>query len=282
MTISQLAFSQIKAVVVDKENQKKLEYVNIWVEDKNIGTSSDNNGVFELENVTKDDFIVFSAVGYQNHRIKSVFIENKVELNQIVDSLPEVFIDNLKKERKIEFGEYKKSKINSYFACGTSPWIVAKKLDFKDEFKQTPFINNITLLTKSDIDESKFKLIIYSQNKNGLPGKPLVNENIIGKADKGKKLTKFNLSDYKIRFPKDGLFLAVEWLIIPENKFEYSFKMQDSKRKQTGISYEPAIGSIKNKKNDTWIFAKGKWRQMQNVSNKTEFQSLAIKLELTN
>jgi len=137
-------------------------------------------------------------------------------------------------------------------------------------------------LTNSDIKDSKFKINVYSKSQDGSPGMPLLNKNIIVEADKGKELTKIDLSDYHLLFPKDGLFIAIEWLIVPENKFEYSFKIQDSKRKQTGISYEPAIGSIKNKVNDTWIYTKGKWREMQGPPNKNEFQSLAIKVELTN
>jgi len=121
LTISQLAFSQIKAVVVDKENQKKLEYVNIWVEDKNIGTSSDNNGVFELPGVNiflkdtkiavqtdfdgkfsitipsnklnEENYLVFSFIGFEtqeyrfykkNRYINIKMVEDNVLLGEVV------------------------------------------------------------------------------------------------------------------------------------------------------------------------------------------------------
>jgi len=282
LTFTQIVSSQTKSIVIHQETKEIIPYVNIWVENKNIGTSSDSNGKFELDNMSPDDFIIFSAIGFQKRKIKSDSIVEKIELKPTINSLPEVHIANLEVERKIEFGEFKKSRINSYFACSTFPWIVAKKIDFKNEFEKTPFLKEITLLTNSDIKDSKFKINVYSKSQDGSPGMPLLNKNIIVEADKGKELTKIDLSDYHLLFPKDGLFIAIEWLIVPENKFEYSFKIQDSKRKQTGISYEPAIGSIKNKVNDTWIYTKGKWREMQGPPNKNEFQSLAIKVELTN
>ena len=39
LLISNLCFSQLKAVIIDNETKEKLPYVNIWVENENIGTT---------------------------------------------------------------------------------------------------------------------------------------------------------------------------------------------------------------------------------------------------
>ena len=58
-----LSFSaQVKGVVVD-ENNKPISYVNIWAENENIGTTSEENGTFSI-NVMESKILIFSALGF--------------------------------------------------------------------------------------------------------------------------------------------------------------------------------------------------------------------------
>ena len=41
--------AQIKGVVKDSISGKPIAYVNIWVENENIGTTSEENGSFSLD-----------------------------------------------------------------------------------------------------------------------------------------------------------------------------------------------------------------------------------------
>lgn len=98
-----------------------------------------------------------------------------------------------------------------------------------------------------------------------------------------------NISNLNIEFPKEGFFIAIEWLIIESNKHEYSYKMQGSEKKITGISYEPAIGIIPAETDEnSWILKKGKWRKMHKNNSafskryKDKYNLLAIELTLTN
>ena len=64
LLISQFTFSQIKGVVVD-ENDKPIPYVNIWVENENIGTTSQEDGTFVLNDSEVNKNLIFSAIGYK-------------------------------------------------------------------------------------------------------------------------------------------------------------------------------------------------------------------------
>jgi hypothetical protein len=54
--------SQISGTVVDEKNQA-IAYVNIWVENENIGTTSNQKGEFFI-NSTIEKVLTFSAVGF--------------------------------------------------------------------------------------------------------------------------------------------------------------------------------------------------------------------------
>lgn len=288
LLISNLCFSQLKSVIIDSETKEKIPYVNIWVENENIGTTSNEKGEFKLE-IDGTKVILFSAIGFETKKISSDSIKNILELKPLITQLNEVVIKSKKKSQKLIIGKFKKSKINHYFACGTKPWITARYFKFKEEYNNTSFLNKIRLLTNSDVENSKFNIRLYGVSENGEPKDYIYDENIIGIAKKGKKITEIDMSDLNIEFPKDGFFIAIEWLIIESNKHEYNYTMKDSNKKLTGISYEPSIGTVPAETDEnSWIFNQGKWRKIfKNNSGtlkryKDKYNLLAIELTLTN
>ena len=56
--------AQIKGVVKDSLTGNPIPYVNIWVENENIGASSEENGTFEIYTSEKSKNLIFSAIGF--------------------------------------------------------------------------------------------------------------------------------------------------------------------------------------------------------------------------
>ena len=284
---SNLAFCQIKAVVVNSETKEKIPFVNIWVENENIGTTTNEKGEFYLK-IDTTKTIVFSAIGFENLKINSSLITNLIELKPTITELSEIIIKAKKQTKKLTIGEFRKSKINYYFGCGTKPWIIARYFKYKVNYHKTTFINKFRILTKSDVKNAKFNIRLYGVNENGKPEGYIYDENIIGIAKKGKKITEVNVSDLNIEFPKKGFFIAIEWLIIETNKHEYNYTMEGSKKKLKGISYEPSIGTLPTETGEnTWVFNKGKWQKIwKNKSSfkryKGKYNLIAVELTLTN
>ncbi|WP_407557856.1 carboxypeptidase-like regulatory domain-containing protein [Winogradskyella sp. 4-2091] len=288
LIISNFCFGQLKSVIIDSETKRKIPYVNIWVENENIGTTSNENGEFELE-IAETKIILFSAIGFETRKISSDSIKNIVELKPLITELNEVVLKPKKQNKKLVVGKFKKSKISHYFACGTTPWISARYFKFQEDYNKTSFLNKIRVSTNSDVANSKFNIRFYSVNENGEPDDYIFDENIIGTAKKGNKITEVDISDLNIEFPEEGFFIAIEWLIIESNKHEYSYTMSDTGKKLTGISYEPAIGTVPaDTDENSWIFTQGKWRKMHKNSSgtlkryKDKYNLLAIELTLTN
>ncbi|MCV6629997.1 MAG: carboxypeptidase-like regulatory domain-containing protein [Flavobacteriaceae bacterium] len=288
LLVSNLCYSQLKSVIIDSETKEKIPYVNIWVENENIGTTSNKKGEFELQ-IDSPKTILFSAIGFQTKKVSSDSINFFLELHPLIIELDEIIISSKKISQELTIGEFKKSKINSYFACKTQPWISAKFFNYKEEYEKTPYLKKLRILTKSDVKNSKFNIRLYGVDEKGEPENYIYNENIIGIAKKGKKTTEIELSKLNIEFPKKGFFVAIEWLIIEENKYEYNYTQQGLRKKLVETFYEPAIGTVPAETNEnSWRLIQGKWRKVWKNNNKSfkkdrnKYNQLAIELTLTN
>jgi uncharacterized protein YbaA (DUF1428 family) len=289
MLISISTFCQVNGIVIDKVTNEKIPYVNIWVENENIGTTSNENGEFNLQKVNDNETIIFSAIGYEIKRVNLDALSAKIELTPKTIKLQEVVVYAKRENIETTIGHINKAKINYYFACGTKPWIVARFFPFKETYRQSPFLKEIRLLTNSDTKDSKFNVRFYSINENGEPGNYIYDQNVYGSTRKGKKITQIDIENAIIQFPESGMFIAIEWLIIDQNKYEYVYTTADSRKKLKGIRYEPMIGMIPSESNESsWIFHRGKWIKAwkNEISESKRYENkyslLAIELTLTN
>ena len=123
-------FSQTKGIVVD-ENKKPIPYVNIWVENENIGTTSEENGTFEINTTDKNKILVFSAVGFETKKI-NMDLSQKVEMKRLIYELNEVVIENPKFNNEIEIGDSKNQ--NFHHWSGKTPSVLVKFFRFKNEY----------------------------------------------------------------------------------------------------------------------------------------------------
>ncbi len=81
--------------------------------------------------------------------------------------------------------------------------------------------------TDSRIDNATIKLHFYSVDENGAPGPELLAKDLIVNLKKGVIKHRFSVADYDLIFPKNGLFVAYEKLLIDNNK--------------TGTKYQPYV-----------------------------------------
>ena len=66
--VSICIYLQIKGIVLDKSN-KPIPYVNIWVENENIGTTSEENGSFSIHVEDQNKVLIFSALGFETKKV---------------------------------------------------------------------------------------------------------------------------------------------------------------------------------------------------------------------
>ncbi|UUC46288.1 carboxypeptidase-like regulatory domain-containing protein [Flavobacterium cerinum] len=290
--ISANVVAQVKGKVAD-EAKNPVAYVNIWVEDENNGTTSDANGDFTILEKNKEKILVFSALGFETKKVRISEAE-QVILKSAPIHLQEIVIAGKKQSKTITIGDYKKGGISHFFSSGKNPWIVARYFPFDVKMEQTPYIKELTIMTDSEVDQAKFLLHFYEVTANGNPGKDLTPENNLITVEKGQHNTTVKLEHQNLKIPGNGVFVAVEWLIIAENKYDFSPSLKDTASGSytvsnfSGIRYEPRIGTVPSEESTSWRFTMGRWTKFDkpNVSNigkyNNKFNELAIKLTLTN
>jgi hypothetical protein len=270
--------AQIKGVVVD-ENNNPIPYVNIWMENENIGTTSEENGSFQL-NVSKDKNLIFSAIGYKK---STTFFKEKIVLEKEFYKLDEVIIVNLKLTKELEIGDSKK--INHSYLSGELPWIYAKYFPYKEEYSETPFLKKIIVFTKSKINKAKFKIHLYTMGEDGNPNSDILSEDILVSVKSGLKENQIDLSKHKIKIPKEGICIGYEWMIIEDNKYEFEYKDED-KSKHTYKTYSPNVICNDVEVENTYHYSGGKWKKRSFYFNdklqKKVVIEPAINLILTN
>ena len=278
LLVSQITFSQIQGKVVDASGIP-VPYVNIWVENENIGTTSELDGTFKIQ-AALDKTLVFSAVGFET--LKSKIKENaNVVLKTVTYQLDEVVINKPKKSIEIEIGEAKKKLFLPEFMH--NPYVYAKFFPYEPEYENSRYIKEASFFTNSQIDGASFKVRVYSVTENGRPKDDLIQESIIVKVKKGKRKITVDLSSYNLTFPKEGVFIGFEQLIVEENKYEYVYKSPKTNKKINTYYYEPTIGNNYFTNELGYTFGMNIWiKQLKTHQDGIHAICPAINLTLTN
>jgi CarboxypepD_reg-like domain len=269
--------AQIKGIVVD-QNNNPIAYANIWVENENIGASTEENGSFVINIIDKNKNLIISALGFEKKTIKASEAE-KIKLNATIYQLNEVVILNKKETKTIEIG---KTDNIIYQAFENGPRIDAKYFPHNISYKKTKFIKQVSIYTDSKIDNASIKIHFYDVDTNGLPGQELLVKNLIVEVKKGQRRTFFDVSEYNLLIPQKGIFVAVERLIIEKNKLEKTIKDVITNTSKTQKTYYPLLlyGYVENPFLCT--FYGGKWNKSINENKSLKMFEPSINLILSN
>ena len=277
------AFGQIKGVVKDSVSGKPVSFVAISVENENIGTTSEENGEFEITVSPKSKNLVFNALGFEK---KTVRISNasEVRLKPIAFPIDEIVISKRLETRQKEIGR-PENQISEAFDNG--PKIDTKFFPYSTSYKKTKFIKQVVMATDSKIDDATFKIHFYSVDANGEPGNELIEKDFMVSVGKGVKETRFNVTKFNLKMPQQGLFVGYEKLMLARNKVEKTAIDPNTKTTQTQTSYAPLMLYNSVKSDFQITFSGGKWirKEAKNPDGSAEKMTIyepAINLILTN
>ena len=275
------ANAQIKGVVRDSITKEPIAYVSILVENKEIGTTSALDGSFEINSkLETNDNLLFSIIGYEIKKVK-VSVCSDVELVSKSIVIKEVFIKS-KPIKKIEqlVGNAKKSDI--YFSFPSFPIMLSKKFEFKSDYEKTPFLKKIKVITASDIEDVTFKLRLFKiDSLTQLPNESLLNEEIIVTVKRrGKQINEIDLSNYNLEFPKEGLVVGIENVLIIDNLNTFKYKNSENEVIYKEY-YEPTI--LLNYTNEnSYMYDNFRWKKMVDKFKFQKNVEPAINITLSN
>jgi hypothetical protein len=280
--ISNSISAQIKGVVKDSLTGKAISYVNIWVQNENIGASTEENGEFSI-NTTKTKNLIFSALGYEKKTIKAADAAI-INLKPTSYQLDEVVISKRFETKIIEIG---KTKTAIYQAFDNGPRIDVKYFPYYPKYKSTRYLKQVAIETDSKIDNATIKIHFYSVDTNGYPGEELLTKDIITTVKKGVNKNLFTISEFNLRMPKTGLFVGFEKLIIEKNKTEETRTNFNNNTISVKKTYHPLMLYNFVERDVVFTFSGGKWNKeiqlgKDNLPIKKMVNEPAINLILTN
>ncbi len=267
-----------KGVVKDSLTGQPIPYANIWVENENVATTSEEDGTFSIA-VNKDKNLIFSALGYETRTLKATQV-TLVFLNPKAFDLDEVVISNSIGTKQNVIGLTENTVAQAF---DNGPRIDVKFFPYSSEYKKTPYLKRVTVYTDSRIEDATVKLHFYKVDTNGYPGDELLQKELIVKVKNGTKINKIDMSDFGLVMPKNGLFVGFEKLMIEKNKKEKTVINPVTKEAQIQKTYYPLMLYNYVERDFLFTFSGGKWsKQTDDVSGKVKVYEPAIHLTLTN
>ena len=274
-------FAQTKGVVVD-ESGKPIPYVNIWVENENIGTTSEENGEFSIAaSVNKN--LIFSILGFEKKILKASEVSNVI-MKAVSFQLDEVVIARHLETKKIEIGQINNSVLEAF---DNGPRIDVKFFPYEAAYKKTKFIKKVSILTDSRIDNATVKIHFYKADANGFPGEELLTKDYIVTIQKGVVRNGFDLTELNLKMPKTGLFIGFEKLLISKNKLEKTIVNSNTQKTSIQVIFYPLVLYNYVERDYLFTFSGGKWSRQTSEKNQSESGKIkvyepAINLVLTN
>ncbi len=260
-----LLAAQIQGVVRDSLTGLPVAYVNVRAVNSGAVTSADTDGKFEI-NIGSDSTLNFSAVGYKPTTIVASQAQNVI-LSPMVYQLRTVTIAKPKRSREQSLGGYDRKNIGVYYGVGSQSYLYGRFFPANDSLGKTPYLKTLVLMTDSKIRNAKFNVHFLEANPDGTPGAEMSQTNILGVALKGKRDTYIDLTPYQMQLPEAGFFVAIEILMIPENKYVESVYFDKNKGRHEIEGYAPSFATYYTETNSSWgQRANQQWGPFQKVS----------------
>lgn len=245
--------AQVSGKVFNSKHQP-IAYTNIWVKDGSDGATTDSLGMFTISTALKTDTLIFNAPGYHTFyeevsNADSVYLEAYDIPKPALLVLPEKSFHHTIGNAHFE---------NLYFQPGNLPYMYGRYFENTNEIKTVQYIDKVIVYTKSAVAAATMKLRFLRMNEYGCPTDDLLTEPILFEVKRGTKKNLINVLKHNIKLPKNGVFVAVEWLITENNQFRPLNFLKGENMIQD-FRYMPDVMNNKVEKVASFRYMYGEW-----------------------
>ncbi len=279
LLLSISGFSQIQIKVLDAENKNPVQYAKLILKDKDYYKNTEENGEATLEK--NEEISGIESFGYENLVVTKQ--ENMYFLPPKFKQIESIEITKPKFSENFKVGSAKQD--NFGFMANNNSWNIVElfKKNFTDE---KIFIKKIRIPTevKKTKSDAVFNLVMY-ENINGKPS-PQKLKNILVTCKKGKNITEIDFSKNPITFPKEGLFIGVEWIINVQNHYldKITIIHQDGSKEKNKVvdRTNPFFFGYDSQNSNTLGKSQNGWYKIFNEKIIPNQYNLSLEVELTN
>lgn len=278
------AHCQVSGTVVDGSTGEPVQFASIWLKNKALGATTDDNGNFLMEKANAGDTLVVSFLGFERREVLASQGMNII-LTEKIDELSEVFIIPMKSDLEMVIENYKRTgQIKESLASGENlQYSAARFFQYQPAYKKTPFIETISFVTINALnDRVPVMVSIIMADSNGYPTDQYLLKNQMVYVDEGKEENTLELSAEKLQIPDNGFFVVLERIYIDDNRL---YNKNYIEGKTIKYSYQPSFGMVKDgEAADLWWSYGGSWKSPSEIDRRFPFskKDLAINIELTN
>ena len=275
--------------VYDYRTKEVIPYVNLSFLNTLKGTSTDEEGHFfmDLPEPFLEKQVHISSLGYNDTIVKArqIYDAKRFDLVEQSFELDEVVVTE-------NFGNIDVlNPISSYsltsgFSSSSTPWIVA--LYFPNLGANKKYIDKLTVFLKKNEnfnrESAKFRIRIYDVDGNTKkPGKDLLLKSIVLEHQVEKEFVSLNLTDFNIEMPRNGIYIGLEWLFVPNNWYKETIQNPLTNELMVEDRFAPTIRGVytKNQNYKVMIYGMGQWTDfnVRSRNNKENFiPAVSLKL----
>lgn len=270
------AYPQVGGGIVDKCTKQPVPYANIYVLGKKTGTTANELGYFSIGNSEENDTLVVSAIGYETSKVRLLGVDNMIYLNAIEYHIKEVEVRPKKGSKTITMNSLKGRKTNNTLLSNAFPWIVARYFQKRPDYNHYHFVKSAGVIVRNRAWSAKFKLRLLEVGEDGKPAADLIENGVLVKVRRGKRIVKVDLEEYGVVFPDNGIFVAIETLMIDDNRNNFTYTEPGRRKKIVRSYFEPNFGIFYDDSCNTHMFFSDGW-----VEQNSKIFDLAVELVLT-
>jgi hypothetical protein len=204
---------QFKGLLIDSISRQAIEFANVGIEGKGIGTVSNEKGEFSflIPDSLKNSVVKISLIGYRSKKVRAAekFSDQRILLSPEAIALREVPVAAKKSVTKILGNETTSKSVSAGFKKNSLGCEFAIKLHVKH--KQTHLKKLLFHINNNDMDSLLFRFNVYSVSKKGYPEENILKQNIIISTKVKTGLVSIDLLPYSI-FTDEEVFIAIEWI----------------------------------------------------------------------
>jgi hypothetical protein len=264
------AQTKLRGKLINSRNNTPIEYANIWLAGKNIGTTSNQNGEFSLasNSLYTNTPIKISAIGYKDTTIFSKYFTDSLKEIKLLEKsyqLSEIVVKPNKKIKKEVLNKIKVRDATIRIASNNNPRMLATFFPF-DPSKENSMLKEVIIYTYKNKLDYLCNIRLYTSCDN-LPCQELINKNITISAKKGQKNIHIDLSKYNLGFPESGLYICFEWLIIEQNKYKLEYTNPETNQKEVQYIYGPNLAGIIEDNPNYMLYSNGSWNKAKPLTD---------------
>lgn len=252
-----LAFTQTHYTVLDSVEKKPVAYANVWKEEQ-LYTSVDSLGMFAIRQSDSKGSFKITAIGYDEKEVDLTQNTFLLQPNRII--LEEIKVVRRKHAVIRKIG--KASRGNNHYGVQFDAKMARCAKYFPNRAPVPQFVSKIRLFANTSDKNRVVNIVLYAVGPDGAPAEVLNSDNKIVRLRKGNHQAEADFSNEQIEFPKEGIFVAIEHLLLEQNR---NYDMES--KHPLAFFYEPLIGMTEAEHFiDTWYLADTQWKKSSRFS----------------